>query len=869
MKNIVLFFSLLLALALPAKTNAETVSVSKNEALQIAQSYFTDMDVDYFIATDTTSSTEWIIFVDAEPMKGWEHDCYLITIDKASESTQSSPQVSIQQMQFPPNMDFEPAFVKMRAKGQPYTINLPTPQNVNNPHANHTYAVIISGGVNKNSNYERYWRDCSFIYQTLTKTYAIPKSNIYAIMADGDNPAADMRCFDGSFISQPLDLDADGSDEVIYEASKANIQSALSHINNKIERDDHVLVFVTDHGLHDSRSSICLWGSINEANNKLYGNELAGFIAPILEKGAYINIVLGECHSGGLIADLAAPGVTVSAACGEYELSFASKDGLFDEFLYHWTSAINGKTPDGRRVLTHNYAKGYVGSEDAFLYAKENDTRNETPCFSSSLEIVGEQLAFDHMPTPVDLYIQDNEADSGKEPNISTNFFYNSPSLWTRHQPDGIYIHQTPIIQYGRKKSHIYARIHNRGRYNYEGGQFIAVKWKYLASSTGTLKPNIGTQEGVTEWKEIPPINAGEYKDVYFAWDIPDICKTNVASQTTLCLYAKISNEPNTLFFFDSYIEGSNNLAAKKITVVNRSRCSELFLLAADLKFHNSDVSLAFRPQEDMDSNFFNIANIEVEVSKSNLASDVLLNEEVSDAPYLVEETNSNKVKAYFRNSREKLSLKNISVDTTSCLAARLHFLSYGDSPNTTNYTINMELCDSVNNILDGQTIIIESPGIAVQEVMVSQKKSLLGTTLTANADDFCSISWYNSKGICIGDGESILITNAATVTLVTAVATDIDGNIAYRTVSVNRMPSIKSLSLSTNRILSLEFSDITKESSVRITSVNNPSVQIIHNINDGVESCIIDLTMLSLGYYTLEYFLEGNKVESRTIQIK
>lgn len=51
MKNIVLFFSLLLALALPAETNAETVSVSKNEALQIAQSYFTDMDVDYLIET--------------------------------------------------------------------------------------------------------------------------------------------------------------------------------------------------------------------------------------------------------------------------------------------------------------------------------------------------------------------------------------------------------------------------------------------------------------------------------------------------------------------------------------------------------------------------------------------------------------------------------------------------------------------------------------------------------------------------------------------------------------------------------------------------------------------------------------------------
>ena len=76
--------------------------------------------------------------------------------------------------------------------------------------ASRTYAVILSGGVDKFSNYERYWNDCSFIYQTLVNKYGVPKQNIYPIMSDGDNPAVDMHCPSGSFVSQPLDLDFDG-----------------------------------------------------------------------------------------------------------------------------------------------------------------------------------------------------------------------------------------------------------------------------------------------------------------------------------------------------------------------------------------------------------------------------------------------------------------------------------------------------------------------------------------------------------------------------------------------------------------------------------------------------------------------------------
>ncbi len=178
-----------------------------------------------------------------------------------------------------------------------------------------------------------------------------------------------------------------------------------------------------------------------------------------------------------------------------------------------------------------------------------------------------------------------------------------------------------------------------------------------------------------------------------------------------------------------------------------------------------------------------------------------------------------------------------------------------------------MALRDSSGNFLDGQTLVIEPPRLTVNEVIITQESSdLLSTKLTANADNFCSIHWFDSQGVCIGDGKSIRIVYSPKKTLITAVASDIEGDIAYRTVSVNRPHSINSLSISLNRILSIEFSCPARQSTVRITSVKNSSYQIIERLEDGVEGYTIDLSALPPGYYILEYITEGNTAESRTI---
>lgn len=184
MKHVLLFLSIVLSYLFSTVSLAQTTkSVSKSDALAIAQKQFTGKDVDYYILSNSSSAV-WNIFVDAEPMKGWQHDCYVLIIPKYTTLDINTIIPNKVSMKMPPQEDYDPLLVKNRygsnANLKPQ-VEKSTSSNGNNEAAQRTYAIILSGGVNKNSNYERYWNDCSFIYQTLVNKYSIPKENIYPI----------------------------------------------------------------------------------------------------------------------------------------------------------------------------------------------------------------------------------------------------------------------------------------------------------------------------------------------------------------------------------------------------------------------------------------------------------------------------------------------------------------------------------------------------------------------------------------------------------------------------------------------------------------------------------------------------------------
>ena len=68
-------------------------NVSKQEAFSLVKDKFSGQDVDYYLCEDPVLKIEgennfpdpsqsgtWTFFVDAEPRKGWEHDCYIVRV---------------------------------------------------------------------------------------------------------------------------------------------------------------------------------------------------------------------------------------------------------------------------------------------------------------------------------------------------------------------------------------------------------------------------------------------------------------------------------------------------------------------------------------------------------------------------------------------------------------------------------------------------------------------------------------------------------------------------------------------------------------------------------------------------------------------
>lgn len=151
MKHQIVWMWLMVISLFPSLSIAQTSLklVSKADALAIVQRQFVNQDVDYYLL-EGGSSLEWRIFVDAEPMKGWGHNAYMVTMPKSTTATDLNSIVpKIVSWQLPVQGNFVPLQVKNRygnnATSKP-RVKKSISLNGNNEVAGRTYAIILNGG---------------------------------------------------------------------------------------------------------------------------------------------------------------------------------------------------------------------------------------------------------------------------------------------------------------------------------------------------------------------------------------------------------------------------------------------------------------------------------------------------------------------------------------------------------------------------------------------------------------------------------------------------------------------------------------------------------------------------------------------------
>lgn len=862
--------------------------ISKADALEIAQRQFAGRDVDYYIREDGSLSS-WTVFVDAEPLTGWEHECYLLTIPKTTITTveRTSP-TRIEELMCPPAENYSPLSVKSRyendatskpavAKAPPYE----NPEEEGLEAARRTHAVILSGGMNKNANSERYWNDCSFIYQTLANKYHIPKEQIHPIMADGNDPAEDMTLIGSyeKYSSQSLDLDFDGVDEIELAATKDNLKSVISRLTMEMNEEDHLFLFVTDHGGrqgYTSTSYIWLWGE----GQILYDYELAGMLAPIVQKGVYVNVVLGQCYSGGFVEELAEAGCLVATSCTESEKSYGRVDVPFDEFIYKWTCAVNGADHKKNPLNADTNHNGRISMQEAFIYAESHDMfassgwNKEHPQYVSSPISVGEDLAFNYIPPAVDLYVMDNWDDTGVEPNSTTELFWDSPSIWVRNFADGKREHENPYHSAAHTAAIVYVRVHNRGKKAYNGdGKHLHLYW--ARASTGfrpdtwignELDSNGEVTGGALTPVKIPAIPAGEYRDVAVSWNLPENLPGTSAGEGGkhhFCLLAKIMDTHISEGFRETFsynCRNSNDDASKNVSVIDCGELSEATsVFVRNVSDTTQHYSLELVPRDRWDAGIFETATITMEMSEPILNGWERGGSRGRDIR-LVPAIGTNMVQLLSQNSR----VEDISLETIEFGKVGLKFNFRPNIIATRKFTVDLIQRDEYGTILGGETFLVESPYTLKDPIPVTPITFSPGMVrLEAETSPNSYVRWEDREGRIVGQGEMLEVKPSANSdnTYYVYGLTE-DGGVAEGGITLESEMGFKRVVLDGSKSwLHVEIKgDVQKNSLISISSASSGGDSLTP-LAEGENSTDFDVSSLPPGIYTISLIWRENIV--------
>ena len=371
--------------------------------------------------------------------------------------------------------------------------------------AENTYALIINAVNNEYANYEEYWNECSFMYQTLTKRYNIPKSHIRVLMADGgsEGTISAVSTYRNTMVSLPTDLDGDGQNDVFGAATYYNIQDAIDSCQTKLTSLDHLFIFVVGDSEYDPDNLqmgtdgiayLKLWNETIPPSHELpcFNFSAVNFAYGLEDVSAKTTMLLDISNSGDFVSNLEEAGFqgTVMTSGRNDDLAFHSTYP-YGRFMYNWLCAKNFKYNIHSNTmymlpfsadLNNN---GILTMEEAFYYASGLESATN-PYYSSIPVTWGKYMSFKDIARDVDLYIRKSVNDTGNEycpPDYNPIFgsvTWNSPDIYLRNQQDGLTIHShdTLDISLPGGKAYLYVMIRNDVNLNYPStGQYLHLFW--------------------------------------------------------------------------------------------------------------------------------------------------------------------------------------------------------------------------------------------------------------------------------------------------------------------------------------------------------------------------------------------------------
>ena len=744
------------------------------------------------------------------------------------------------------------------------------------------HAVIISGGYCPELNYTRYWNNCSAIYNTLKNVYGYNEDNIYVIMSDGTDTTPDYNTYfpnAPSLVQFSLDLDSDGDADIKYAATKANIAKVFDSLSVKIDSLDNVFVFVTDHG--EVGSTIALWDSVFMTKSE-FESEINK-----VEHAKTVNLLMLQCYSGGYTT-LSKDNIVVTTSCSDIQQSNATSDLNYGEFCYHWVSAVRHHTLNGNVLVNADYNHdSFVSMDEAFQYAKNADTQQETPQYSSpSNPNVGAYLTLNGR-FDMDLYIRDSIGDNGDIPS-NVKYMYNSPDIWIEDY-DNPNVDQTPE---GGTLHNICVKVYNRNFIPSTGTERLIVNWAKAGvnlpwpnawNGKTSLDCSDVPMGGLIKDTLLPIINPGSSVVIKIPWMVPDGNKYDCGifegstEQWHFCLLARVhDSEPIEGENADScdigyFVTHNNNVAWKNLTVLGGHSNRAVVWLQNHFKEERLFTLRFNSPINSKNEPLYKYAETYIRFSPNIVAgwqeggSEGNGFEQVEEHRFFIHESSA--------------EFKNILLPPNSIgmLETEVNFFS-DIVPECGEFTFDIAMYDENGETLYGgeHYKVVRDPDREFEVKALEDQVVMPETPITfsaVNIGEPATYVWYNAAGDSIASGTMLSTTATQSQQYRLSVQATADGYKGYDTVSVvvrNGAITAISPNPATNQaVVSYTLSNQVQSGTVQIVNTNG-IVLLSTPFAAPQTSTILNLHSLTAGQYSVRLVsVTGEVMDSKTLIVQ
>ena len=827
----------------------------------------------------------YFYFVDKYYYESWEHECIYLFVD------QNTGNITRIDAKVPPtNLYTSQKLISPQVlySGQKFDFKgVKAWKRLTNSPSTNNYAIIISGGYDVHNNYIRYWNDCQAMYKVLVEVYGYLPSHIYCLVSDGTNPNVDRNTGNG-YDNSPLDFNGDGIIDIEYDATINSLNKVISKLSNILTQDDNLFVFSTDHGgLTNDDVVLYLWGE------SITATDFANIIGRV--NAGHIEFVMEQCHSGGFIPKLCQSQRGIATACKREQYSYSSGDRMYNEFVYHWISAMGYRTPYGNPVNADLNSDGYISYREAFLYAEANDVANETPQYCNRGTPSSDQIGLrGYIPTsPADLYVRDSVGDIGDEPSRVSQMWV-SPDIWIEDMDGNM------VDPHGNDFYNVCVRIHNRSDYASSGKEILLLNWTkagldldwsscwlgnsfltcngnpipvprggYIGDSRGTLIPSIGPhQSEVIKVKWLVP-RGEDYKG----------CDTTLDKELWhFCLLARIHDgHPITLedsaeASLGAMVVFNNNVAWRNLTILESKHNRSIVSVGNPFKeLRTFSLSYSLRKNE-----LGELLNkyADVYLNMSNNLFELWQKSDFAGKGFKVVDKN----KILLTEPTATIERLVLQPEELYLLEAEVNFFTQEEPENN---EFMFDIAEYVDNEKGGKELIGGETYIAIRNSerdsyfkakAVDDKTVLPAEPVSFRAEPISEdavYTWFDQKGDTVARGLNLTVTPTSTQYYKLEVVATADGFKDYDSVRATvRNGAIVSLSPNpTDNQLTITYrlaAGITN-ATIEISDMQNLSVQS-YPIAATATTKTVSLAGLTAGTYVVKLIVDGEIVDTQQV---